>query len=119
MKKGLFTLSVVLGCLQVGFSQKTCRSNPPTIGSNINFGSIAWTPGGGATVAECNDMADGLSTFTGNVIVDVANDITITITNNVNITGNFPISGGPGSKLTVNGGFTLHVTGDLGDNDNN
>ncbi len=102
-----------------GFSQKTCTSNPTTIGSNINFASITWTAGGGATVTECNNMANGTSTFTGNVLVDLANNKKITITNNVNITGNFPISGGPGSTLSVNGGYTLHVTGDLGDATNN
>ncbi len=98
-------------------AQKTCTSNPTTISSNINFGAITWTASGGATVAECNNMADGLITFTGNVIVDVANNTTITISNNVNITGNFPISGGPGSTLSVSGGgpsTTLHVTGNLG-----
>lgn len=101
------------------FAQGTCTSNPTTVNANINFGSIVWTAGGGATVAECQDMADGLITFTGNVIVDVANNTAITITNDVNINGSFPISGGVGSLLRVNGGFTLHVTGDLGDPDNN
>lgn len=108
----------LVGSLE-GLAQKTCTSNPTTISSDINFGSITWTASGGATVAECNNMADGLITFTGNVIVDVANNKTITITNNVNINGNFPISGGSGSTLSVNGGFTLHVTGDLGDAANN
>lgn len=101
------------------FAQKTCTSNPTTISSNINFGSITWTASGGATVAECNNMADGLITFTGNVIVDVANNTTITISNNVNITGNFPITGGPGSVLSVTGNKTLNVTGNLGNNNNN
>lgn len=96
-------------------AQKTCTSSPTTISANINFGSITWTATGGATVAECNNMADGLITFTGNVIVDLANNKTITISNNVSITGNFPISGGPGSTLTVSGNSTLHVTGNLGD----
>jgi hypothetical protein len=102
-----------------GFGQKTCTSNPTTINSNINFGSIVWTATGGATVAECNDMADGIASFTGNVIVDLANNTTITISNNVNIVGNFPISGGNNSVLSVTGPSTLHVTGDLGDADNN
>lgn len=100
-------------------AQKTCTSNPTTINGNVNFGSIAWTASGGATVTECNNMADGISSFTGNVIVDLSNNKKITITNNVTITGNFPISGGPGSTLSVNGGYTLHVTGDLGDPANN
>lgn len=104
---------------QIGMAQKKCTSNPTTISSNINFGSITWTASGGATVTECNNMADGISTFTGDVIVDLANNKKITITNNVNITGSFPISGGPGSILSVSGGFTLHVTGDLGDANNN
>jgi len=110
----LFTLVTTFG-----FTQKTCTSNPTTLSSNINFGSIAWTASGGATVTECNNMADGISSFTGNVIVDLANNKQITITNNVTINGNFPISGGNGSVLSVNGGFTLHVTGDLGDATNN
>jgi hypothetical protein len=119
MKK-IFGTFFVLGMISTqGFSQKTCTSNPTTINSNINFGAITWTASGGATVTECNNMADGLITFNGNVIVDLANNRTITITNDVNINGNFPISGGPGAALSVNGGFTLHVTGDLGDADNN
>lgn len=105
--------------LTASFGQKTCTSNPTTIGSDINFGSIVWTASGGATVTECNNMADGLITFTGNVRVDLANNKKITITNDVEINGNFPISGGPGSVLSVSGGSTLHVTGDLGDADNN
>lgn len=64
-------------------------------------------------------MADGISSFTGNVIVDLANNKKITITNNVTINGNFPISGGNGSTLSVNGGYNLRVTGDLGDSGNN
>ena len=64
-------------------------------------------------------MADGLITFTGNVVVDLANSRTITISNNVTITGNFPISGGPGSVLSVTGNSTLSVSGDLGDPVNN
>lgn len=103
----------------VSSAQKTCTSNPTTISSNINFGSITWTASGGATVAECNNMADGISSFTGNVIVDLANNKKITLTNNVTINGDFPISGGNGSTLSVNGGYTLHVTGDLGDAANN
>jgi hypothetical protein len=120
MKK-LLRLLVVLSFTNpiVIMAQKTCTSNPPTLGSNINFGSIAWTAGGGATVAECNNMADGISTFTGNVIVDLANGTIVTVTNNVNITGNFPISGGNGSVFSVTGGFTFHVTGDMGNTANN
>jgi hypothetical protein len=114
---GVTVFMLVFG--QIVIAQKRCTSNPTTISSNINFGSITWTASGGATVAECNNMADGISSFTGDVIVDLANNRKITITNNVNITGNFPISGGPGSVLSVNGGFTLHVTGDLGDAANN
>lgn len=101
------------------FAQKVCRSNPTTLTSNITFGNITWTASGGATVTECNNMADGLITFTGNVIMDLANTTTVTITNNVTIDGNFPISGGPGSKLSVSGARTLYVTGDLGDPANN
>jgi hypothetical protein len=53
-------------------------------------------------------------------VVDLANNKIITITNNVNITGSFFISGGNGSTLRISGGnHTLHVTGNLGDNDNN
>jgi len=122
MKKKLLFLAIVLlsvGFLSNSFAQKTCTSNPTTISSNINFGAISWTASGGATVTECNNMADGLITFTGNVIVDLANSKTITISNNVSITGNFTISGGPGSLLSITGGSTLHVTGDLGDALNN
>jgi hypothetical protein len=112
----LMSLLASVGC----FAQKVCTSNPTTISTDINFGSIVWTPSGGATASECNDMADGLITFTGNVIVDLANNTTITITNDVNITGNFPISGGSGSKLSISGtNVDLHVTGDLGDAANN
>ena len=101
------------------FAQKVCTSNPTTITTNITFGSIAWTASGGATVTECNQMADGLITFTGNVVMDLANTTTITITNNVNIDGDFLVSGGPGSKLSVSGARTLYVTGDLGNPANN
>jgi hypothetical protein len=119
MKKLLEVLVVLcFGSSIQCLAQKTCTSNPTTISSDINFGSIVWTAGGGATTTECNDMADGLITFTGDVIVDLANNKTITISNDVEIIGNFPISGGPGSKLSVNGG-TLHVTQDLGDALNN
>ena len=116
-----FFLSIVLLVISATFSyaQKKCTSNPTTISSNINFGSIVWTASGGATVTECNNMADGISSFTGDVIVDVANNKKITITNNVTVNGSFPISGGPGSTLSVSGGYTLHVTGDLGDAANN
>jgi len=120
MKRVCLFISIISGLAAYG--QKTCTSNPTTINSDINFGAIVWTATGGATVTECNNMADGLITFTGNVIVDLANNRTITITNNVNIIGNFPISGGPGSELSVSGGgtnTTLHVTGDLGDAANN
>lgn len=115
-------LIVLLSCSSVGLAQKTCTSNPTTIGSDIDFGSITWTASGGATTGECDNMADGLITFVGNVIVDLANNTTITISNDVEIDGNFPISGGPGSLLSVDGsgsGATLHVTGDLGDAANN
>jgi hypothetical protein len=103
------------------FAQKVCTANPTTVNPSTNFGSLTWTASGpGATVAECNDMADGLITFTGNVVVDLANNVVLTITNDVNITGNFPITGGPGSKLSVSGaGVDLLVTGNLGDEDNN
>ena len=116
MKRLLILLGIC--CSGVCLAQKTCTSNPTTISSNINFGAITWTATGGATVTECDNMADGLITFVGNVVVDLANSRTITISNNVNITGNFPISGGPGSTLSINGGgasTTLHVTGNLGD----
>lgn len=113
-----FTLVNIAFCINL-FAQKTCTSNPATISSNINFGSIAWTASGGATVAECNNMADGLITFTGNVLVDIANNTTITISNNVNITGNFPITGGNGSVLSITGNSTLHITGNLGNSNNN
>lgn len=112
----LVSLTLVYG---VSSGQKTCTSNPTTIGSNINFTSITWTASGGATVTECNNMANGTAAFTGNVIVDVSNNRTITISNNVTINGNFPISGGPGSTLSVTGGRTLQVSGDLGDAANN
>jgi hypothetical protein len=97
------------------FGQKTCTSTPFPINSDINFADIIWVATDGATVSECNDMADGLITFVGDVRIDVSNNRKVTITNNVNIDGNFPISGGPGSTLSVNGGFRLYVTGDLGD----
>ncbi len=118
-KSLLISIVIITVSPSLSFAQKKCTSNPSTISSNINFGSITWTASGGATVTECNNMADGISTFTGDVIVDISNNRKITITNNVNITGNFPISGGPGSTLSVNGGFTLYVTGDLGDAANN
>lgn len=122
MKKRLLFSVVIIFCggfLSNLFAQKTCTSSPTTISSDINFGAIAWTAGGGATVAECNNMADGLITFTGNVIVNLANNKTITISNNVTIIGNFPISGGPGSLLSITGNSTLDITGDLGDATNN
>lgn len=122
MKKRLLFSVVIIFCggfLSNLFAQKTCTSNPTTISANINFGSIAWTASGGATVTECNNMADGLITFTGNVVVDLANNRTITISNNVTITGNFPISGGPGSQLSITGNSTLSVSGNLGDAANN
>ena len=121
MKKLVIAFILINGVASV-FAQKTCTSSPTTISSNTNFGSIIWTNSGGATVTECNDMADGLSTFTGNVIVDVANNRTITISNNVNITGDFTISGGSGSTLSVSGGgasTTLRVSGNLGKAANN
>ena len=114
----LMIIISILGTTR-SYGQKTCTSNPTTITGNVNFGSITWTASGGATEAECNDMADGLITFSGDVVVDLANNVTVTITNDVNIDGNFPISGGPGSTLAVSGGYTLYVTGDLGDPDNN
>jgi len=120
MKKIVFISLSLVG--QMAFAQKVCTSNPTTINSDINFGSIVWSPSGGATAGECNDMADGLITFTGNVIVDLANGVMITISNNVNIVGSFPITGGPGAQLRVSGGgtaTTLHVTGNLGNSGNN
>lgn len=115
----LLGFALIVVTVTLSNAQKTCTSNPTTISSNINFGSISWTASGGATVTECNNMADGVSTFTGNVIVDLANNKKITLTNDVTINGDFPISGGNGSTLSVNGGYTLHVTGDLGDAANN
>jgi hypothetical protein len=121
MIRGVHMLLVIFcsAILISGYAQKTCTSNPTTINSNINFGSITWTASGGATVTECNNMADGLITFSGNVVVDLANNRTITISNDVNINGNFNISGGNGSVLTVTGGNTLYVAGNMGDTDNN
>ncbi|MFZ1807675.1 MAG: T9SS type A sorting domain-containing protein [Cyclobacteriaceae bacterium] len=125
MKNNLSSLRFLLAfaffalTITLSNAQKTCTSNPTTISSNINFGSITWTASGGATVTECNNMADGVSSFTGDVIVDLANNKKITLTNDVTINGDFPISGGNGSTLSVNGGYTLHVTGDLGDSGNN
>lgn len=113
-----FLISIFCACL-IGiipvFAQKTCTSNPFPINADINFTDIVWVATDGATVAECNAMADGLITFEGDVQIDLSNGTKLTITNNVNIDGNFPISGGPGSTLSVNGGFKLYVTGDLGD----
>ena len=109
-------------CGSICFAQKTCTSSPTTISSNTNFASITWTATGGATVLECTQMASGVASFTGNVFVDIANNKTITISNNVTINGNFDITGGPGSTLSVSGSgvsTTLHVTGNLGDAANN
>jgi hypothetical protein len=99
-------------------AQKTCTSNPVTITSDINFGVISWTATGGATGTDCDNMADGLITFVGNVVIDFQNNTTVTISNDVTIDGNFILTGGPGSTLQVSGGgtpTTLYVTGDLGD----
>lgn len=120
--KRLFVVIVgTLLSVQV-FAQKTCTSNPTTLTASINFGDITWTASGGATVTECNNMADGLITFIGNVVMDIANNKKVTISNNVNIDGSFLVSGGSGSDLSINGGGSptlLYVTGDLGDAANN
>jgi hypothetical protein len=103
------------------YAQKTCTSNPTTISSDVNFNTIAWTASGGATAAECNNMRTGTA-FTGDVVVDIANNKTITVTTNLNITGNFILTGGPGSTLSVTGGHTVHVFGNsnyMGDPANN
>lgn len=102
---------------------QTCTSSPTTLASNINFTAVSWTGTGGVTAAQCTAIANGTNTITAaNFIVDLSNGVILTISNNVTIHGNFDLTGGPGSELSVNGGgasTTLHVTGDLGDAVNN
>jgi len=107
--KALMLLLCLFTAGQVS-AQKTCTSNPATISSNINFSAISWTNSGGATAAECTNMASGTA-FTGNVVVDIANNKTITVTTNLSITGDFQLTGGPGATLSVTGGHTVHVFG--------
>jgi len=106
----------------ISFGQ-TCTSSPTTISSNTTFASITWTGASGVTAAQCAAIANGTNTSTvANFFVDLANSTILTISNNVTIHGNFDITGGPGSELSVDGGGssrTLHVTGDLGDATNN
>jgi hypothetical protein len=127
MKKALISRIIKIGflinLLAVGsyVHAQTCTSNPTTIANDINFSAISWTASGGATVAQCNAMATGTA-FTGNVVLDLANNKTVTVTTDLNITGNFDLGGGAGSILSVTGGHTVHVYGtsnSMGDIANN
>lgn len=83
---------------------QSCTSNPTTISSDINFSAISWTAAGGATCPPG-------SSFTGDIIIDVANSTIITMNTNLDLTGNFILTGGPGSTLSLNTGVNVHVIG--------
>lgn len=121
MKKYLFILVSLVAIKTTHTLGQACTANPSTVSSDTNFASISWTPSGGASAADCIAMAAGAA-FTGDVILDLANNVELTISNDINITGNFPITGGPGSGLSVDGGGTgafLNISGDLGEDGNN
>ena len=103
----------------IAFAQKTCTSNPTTLAADIDFSTITWTASGGATTTECNNMADGVSTFTGNVVINIANGVTVTMDTDVTIDGNYSITNQGTSYINVPVGSDVVVTGDMGDASNN
>ena len=120
----LFLMGIV--CSTKSFAQ-TCTytingTSAGTLANNSDLSSLNstsdWLATGGATQAQCVAMAGGAS-FAGNVVIDIANNKTLTITTDLTITGNFDVTGGPGAELAMSGGHLLHVTGDLGDATNN
>ncbi|MFT7032715.1 MAG: hypothetical protein ACJA2S_001216 [Cyclobacteriaceae bacterium] len=117
LMKNIFFLLIGLFAFSDLFSQ-TCTA---TITSDTDFDAISWTGGPDGNGTTCGQMASGTE-FNGDVVVDVDNNIEITVRNNVDIVGSFPITGGPGSGFTVDGGgagITFQVSEDIGDNGNN
>ncbi len=128
MKTTLFPSIIGLFILFASFFQtaqgQTCTASAQ-VTTDINITSITWT-GSGISAATCANIIAGTdNTTVADFYTNVANGVTITITNSITIHGLFDIpSGATGdnSTLKVDGGgtpITLYVTVDLGDNTNN
>ena len=112
MKNVLFVGLLMLGTLSLTFAQGTCTSNPATIASSINFSALSWTSSGGAS---CPPSAN----FTGNVTINIGDGVTVTMDSDITINGNFNITNNGTSTLSIPAGIDVHVTGDMGDANNN
>src|SRR5258706_1210511 len=126
--KTRWLLVVIIGlCSSIASLGQTCTSSTQ-VTTNVNITSITWVAvAGGAspslTATDCANIAAGTdATTVADFFVDLKNGVTLSITHNVTIHGNFDVpSGATGdnSTIQVSGSHTLHVTGDLGDASNN
>src|SRR5687768_17280615 len=112
MKRKLLFAAILVWVSAVSFGQ-TCTSNPVTVATSRNFSAIVWTSSGGAS---CPPAAN----FTGNIVVDLANGVTLNMNSSITINGNFTLTNsGANSTFAVPSGVTVHVTGNFGDATNN
>ncbi len=126
-----FAFLFFLGLCSCPSFGQTCTASAQ-VTTDINITSITWVGAGGVSAATCANIINGSdATTVADFFCNVANGVTITISNNITIHGNFDIpsgSTGDNSSLKVDGGgspITMHIVaagaslGDLGDNTNN
>lgn len=109
--KNVFVLSLSIFWSSVLYGQ-TCTSNPTTISSSTNFSSVSWTSTGGASCPPSGN-------FTGDVVIIIGNNVNLTMDSDLTINGDFLITNNGSSTLTIPSGVDIHVTGDMGDANNN
>jgi hypothetical protein len=93
------------------FGACNCSASLPS--GNTNFSAIVWTGTG------CPSSPTDGGSYTGNLCLDLANGSNVSMNINFTINGDFNITNSGNSTVTIPVTKTLHVTGDLGDADNN
>ena len=105
-------LVFLVSVFAASFAQPTCSSDPLTISSSMNFSDIVWKSSGSGV---CPPGAN----FTGNITIHLASGVTVTMDEDITISGNFKITNNGSSMLVIPGGVTVHVLGNMGDGSNN
>lgn len=111
MKMKLLFAAILFAISVASFGQ-TCTTSPATINTSMNFSAINWTSSGGAS---CPPGPN----FTGNIVMNLANGVNITMNTSITINGNWTLTNSGNSTVTVPAGVTVHVTGNMGDPNNN